>query len=92
MVISKASLRVKYSLHILKDKLPLFNKQGFNIPLMQIEKTIKNPEHTDKESDKPKTIVSGEYDERHILRVVYKVEDDIIKAITIYLAEKGRYY
>ena len=53
---------------------------------------IKEPEHEDKESDKPNIIASKGIDEKHVLRVVYRKENDIIKIITFYPAEKGRYY
>lgn len=90
----KLSMRIKISRHILRDKIPFFEKQGFKISVKQIKDVIKNPEHTDEESDSPKIIVSKGFDERYIIRVVYKVrkDDGIIKAITFYLAEKGRYY
>lgn len=85
-------MKIKHSLHIRRDKLPLLAKQGFKITLKLIEKTIRNPDHIDKESDVPKIIVSKVLDEDHVLRVVYKIEDGIIKSITVYPAEKGRYY
>ena len=85
-------MKIKHSSHIIRDKLPLLKKQGFKITLKQIEDIVKNPDHLDKESDIPKIIVSKEFDERHILRVVYKIENGIIKTITVYPAEKGRYY
>lgn len=85
-------MKLKHSSHIIRDKIPLLKKQGFNIALEQIEDIVNNPDHLDKESDAPKIIVSKDFDERHILRVVYRVEGGIIKTITIYPAEKGRYY
>lgn len=85
-------MKIKHSLHIRRDKLSLLAKQGFEITLNQIERTIRNPDHIDKESDAPKIIVSRGLDENHILRVVYKIEGGIIKSITVYPAEKGRYY
>lgn len=85
-------MKIKISQHIKKDKIPLLRKQGFKITLKQIKEIIKNPEHIDEISDTPKVIVSKEFDKSHIMRVVYKIEDDIIKAITVYPSEKGRYY
>lgn len=55
--------------------------------------TVAHPEHTDNESDLPKLIASKSIDSKHVLRVVYKVENNgIIKVVTFYPAEKGRYY
>ena len=57
-----------------------------------IKEAVLNPEHEDKESDKPNAIASKSIDAKHILRVVYRREFDIIRVITFYPAEKGRYY
>lgn len=57
-----------------------------------ISGVIKNPEHKDTTSDFPNIIVSGSIDDSHVLRVVYKKEDDIIIVITFHPAEQGRYY
>jgi len=85
-------MNIVISRHIILDKIPLLKKRGFTITQRQVIDVIKNPDHIDKQSDAPKVIASKAFDDAHILRVVYKVEDDIIKAITTYLAEKGRYY
>jgi len=57
-----------------------------------VDRTVRQPENIDIETDKPKFIVSGKLDRKHVLRVVYVREDDIIRIITFYPAEKGRYY
>lgn len=75
-----------------KDRLVKFAKIGIKIYRRDVLATIKNPEHLDKESDFPKIIASKPRDEKHILRVVFKIEDDIITIITFYIAKKGRYY
>jgi len=91
------SVRIEFmkfilSRHLVKDKIPLLAKRGFKISLAQIKDTVNNPDHIDSESDVPKIIASKNFDTKLILRVVYKLEDDIIKIITVYPAEKGRYY
>lgn len=85
-------MRIVFSNHAVRDKFPLFKKRGFNFKKNQVREVIKNPDHVDKTSDYPKIIASKELDEKHILRVVYKLKNDIIKIITFYPAEKGRYY
>ncbi|MBI2049610.1 hypothetical protein HYT32_01770 [Candidatus Roizmanbacteria bacterium] len=57
-----------------------------------IKEIVINPEHEDRESDKPNIIASRGIDLKHVLRVVYRKEFDIIRVITFYPAEKGRYY
>lgn len=73
-------MKIIISKHIVKDKIPLLRKHGFTVTQYQIKDLIKNPEHIDRESDAPKIIVSREFDEKHILRVVYKIQDGISKA------------
>lgn len=85
-------MKIKFSRHAELDKFAELAKHRFYLTKDDIKKVVKNPEHIDKESDKPKIIVSKSLDEKHILRVVYKKEGGIIKIITFYPAEKGRYY
>ena len=69
-----------------------FKKSKINIPRKLVLETVNNPDHTDKNSDKPKIIASKDFNNRLVLRVVYKQEYAIITVITFYLAKKGRYY
>ena len=85
-------MKIVLSKHIIQDKIPLLKRRGFLVTQSQIRDVILNPDNLDNESDYPKIIASKDFDKKHILRVVYKTEDDIIKAITVYPAEKGRYY
>lgn len=85
-------MKIVFTNHALKDKFPQLSQHGFKINRLDVEYVIKNPEHIDKISDYPKIIVSKEFSKKHILRVVYKEESGIIKVITFYPAEKGRYY
>ncbi len=85
-------MKVVFSGHALKDKFAIFKERGLNFTQKQVRAVIKDPDHVDKVSDFPKVIVSKGFDENHILRVVYKQEGGIIKIITFYPAEKGRYY
>ena len=65
---------------------------GTIITRKDISATIKDPEHVDYDSDKPKIIASKSFKEKLVLRVVFKMDDDIIKVITFYPAQAGRYY
>lgn len=85
-------MKIIFSKHALEDKFKILSEHNFDLKQKDIIEVIKNPDHLDRESDKPKVIASKEIDEKHILRVVYKLEDGIIKIITFYPAEKGRYY
>lgn len=65
---------------------------GIIVTRKNISATIEKPEHVDYESDKPKIIVSRSLRKKIVLRVVYKIDDGIIKVITFYPAREGRYY
>ena len=85
-------MKIIFTSHAIRDKFLQLSQHRFDVTKGDIESVITNPEHIDKISDYPKIIVSKEFDRKHILRVVYKIESGIIKVITFYPAEKGRYY
>ncbi len=87
-------MKFVFTKHAAVDKFAMLKRHGFKTPIRKrsIKAVILHPEHEDAESDFPKIIASGSIDEKHILRVVYRKEGDIIIVITFYPAEKGRYY
>ncbi len=85
-------MKIVYTKHAAIDKFKILKKHKYKVDKNFIEKVIKDPDHEDRESDKPKIIASAAIDQTHVLRVVYKQEGDIITIITFYPAEKGRYY
>ena len=85
-------MKIILSKHAKEDKFPILAKHNFYVSEEIIVGVINNPDHRDKTSDKQNVIASKELDETHILRVVYRQDGDIIKVITFYPAEKGRYY
>lgn len=84
-------MKIIYTKHAL-NKFLLFQKRDIKISMSEVDKTINLPENIDYESDTPKIIVSRKLNLKQVLRVVYLREGDIIKIITFYSAEKGRYY
>ena len=85
-------MKIAFTKHAAIDKFKMLQRHNFKANKNSIRKVIENPEHEDKDSDKPNVIASKSIDSKHILRVVYKIEGDIITVITFYPAEKGRYY
>jgi len=85
-------MKIVYTKHAAVDKFNMLKKHKFTVDKKLIKNVLENPDHEDKESDKPKIIASREIDQKHVLRVVYKREGDIITVITFYPAEKGRYF
>lgn len=75
-----------------RGKFRKFAKAGVRISQKDVIGAIKNPERLEKQLGTPKVIASGLTDPQHVLRVVFKIEDDIITVITFYPARKGRYY
>ena len=73
------------------DKFKNLPSGGVIVTKLDVLKAVKDPDYRDPESDKPKIIVHGNLDSRHIVRVVYKQEDGIITVITFYPTRKGRY-
>ena len=84
-------MKIIYTKHAIK-RLNEFVKQGLAVSKKEVIYIINNPEHLDKESDAPKLIASAPISSKHIFRVVFKIEHDIITIITLYPAKKGRYY
>ena len=85
-------MRFSYKKHVVKKIKFLKQQSNINISKIIIEKTISNPLDVDTETDKPRIIASAKLDDDHVLRVVYKVKNDIIIVITCYPAKKRRYF
>ncbi len=83
--------KITFTSHAL-SKITLLKQHGFIVTKKEIEKTVIEPHNLDSSADEPNFIASKAFDDKHVLRVVYKKENDIIKVITLYPAEKGRYY
>ena len=83
-------MRIIYTKHVLQKCTDL-KKLGVVITKSHIRSVLSDPSSVDKYKDYPKIIVTGAFDKQHVLRVVYKVEGDIITVITCYPTRKGRY-
>lgn len=84
-------MKIIYTKHAQK-KFADLAKLGLIVEKKLIKEIIINPLHKDLETDPPKIIASGNLNYLHILRVVYKKEDDIITVITFYPTKKRRYF
>ena len=83
-------MKIIYTKHALKDKLPALKRLGWNISKNKIEETIANPEWRGVSKHGQETAMSL-VDEKHILRVVMRSEGDIITVITLHIARRGKY-
>lgn len=75
-----------------EKKLKDLKQLGVYLTKSLIGEALENPLHVDTESDYPNKIASGIFDEKHILRVIFREEDGIITVITFYPAKRGRYF
>jgi septum formation topological specificity factor MinE len=66
-----------------RDKFVILRRHGFRILERQIITTIEKPDKIDY-SRLPLLIAQRRLHKVHVLRVVYKIENDIIKVITFY--------
>lgn len=83
-------MNIIYTKHALKDKLPALKRLGWNITKDKIEQTIMFPKWRGISKHGQETAMSL-VDQKHILRVVIRLEDDIITVITLHVARRGKY-
>jgi len=72
------------------DKIDIFKELGWDISFNQIKNTVNNPDLTGKTKQNQPTAITF-LNQKHILRVVYEIRNDIIEVITIHISRKGRY-
>ena len=82
-------LKVIFTKHA-ANKFEILKRYRFLISEKQVLKTIEKPDLIDY-SRLPLLIAQGKFDKRHVLRVVYKKESEIIKIITFYPGRKEQY-
>ena len=83
--------KIVYTKHA-EGKLERLRRVGSKVSKNLVAETVFEPENIDFETDYPKIIASRPLDKLHILRVVFRYEDDKIIIVTLYPARKGRYY
>lgn len=83
-------MKIIYTKHALKDKLPVLKRLEWNISKNKIEETIANPKWKGVSRHGQATAMSL-VDENHILRVIIRREGDIITVITLHIARRGKY-
>ena len=82
-------MRIVFTKHAQK-KFADLRKLGVVVTKRRIRAITQNPTHI-AEDEYQKKIAIGRLDAYHILRIVYKIKDDIITVITFYPARTGRY-
>lgn len=83
-------MKIVFTKHVLEDSIPRFKKLGWTITKSKIKQTLKNPKWKGVTKFGQPTVMSL-MDEGHILRVVFEIEDGIIRVITAHIARRGTY-
>lgn len=83
-------MKIILTLHVLEDKIPRLKVLGWNVTEAKIKQTIIKPKWRGMTRFGQETAM-GLLDEKHILRVVFEREGDIIRVITIHPARRGTY-
>lgn len=83
-------MKIIYTRHVLEDSIPRFKRLGWIITKSKIRKTLQKPKWKGMTRFGQQTAMSL-MDERHILRVIFEIEGDIIKVITAHIARRGTY-
>jgi len=73
-----------------KDKFEILKRHKFYISEKQVLETIEKPDLIDY-TRAPILIAQRKFDKKHVLRVVYKKESQVIKIITFYPGRKEQY-
>lgn len=79
-----------FTKHAVKDKIPALKKFGWIITRSRVKQIVKNPRWSGLTKKGQKTVMDL-IDEAHILRVIFRKEDDIITIITLHIARRGKY-
>lgn len=81
-------MKIIYTKHAIKkfSDLLIF---GIKVTKSQISNAINNPKYDSK--DNGNKIAGCDFDNKHNLRVIYKIEKHAIIVITFYIYRKGRY-
>ena len=79
---------IVYTKHA-EEKFRILKEQGFVVKKKMVEKVINSPDAVDY-SQSPLLIAQKSIDEKHILKVVFKKENGIIKIITFYPMRKKK--
>lgn len=73
-----------------REKFALLLRHGVEISEHQVIEALERPEIID-HSRKPLLIAQVAFDERRVLRVVFKQERDVMKVITFYPGRRKQY-
>jgi len=80
---------IQYTRHA-REKFEILKRHGFDVTPEQVEATVLQPEKTFPQAG-GRRIAQKAITELHVLRVVYRIEDDAPVVITFYPGRRERY-
>ena len=83
-------MEVRFTKHA-EEKFAVLKQHGLIISRTKVTETVLQPARVDLMSRSPLRIAQSDFDARRVLRVVYKVERDILVVITFYPGRKSQY-
>ena len=83
-------MQIRFTRHA-EEKFVTLQRHGVKIYKDQVLNAIGRPEHLDSISRAPLYVAQVGLDVGHVLRVVYRIERDIIVVITFYPGRKSHY-
>lgn len=83
-------MKFVFTKHAAVDKFEEIERLGWKLTKSKIKKTIQKPKWRGVSRHGQETAMSL-VDPKHIIRVVFNREDDIIKIITFHIARRGKY-
>jgi len=82
-------MKILYTKHA-EIKFQILKKHNFIVTKKQIRDILENPESI-KRGRNNRLIAQGSISETHLIRVIYRQENDVIKVITFYPGRRQRY-
>ena len=82
-------MKIRFTVHALQ-KFSILKKHGISVSKRQVMQAVREPDQLDYRRS-PLLIAQIGLDERRVLRVVYRMEKDMIVVITFYPGRKSQY-
>lgn len=82
-------MKIHFTKHA-EEKFKILSNYGVKISKIRVIKTVKKPNIIDN-SRNPLFIARSDLDKNHVLRVVYKTENNFLTVITFYPGRKSQY-
>lgn len=83
-------MKIKFTKHAL-GKFETHLKSGWKFSRKDVKETIKKPDFSDQDEERGVKVALKRWDSDHDLRVIYTEKGGIIRVVTFYPTEKGRY-